>query len=117
MNAWTNSTHNRINTIHVLPRRFFMVHLIYFSTVNHSSPLCSLLAAGLNQFPINALCQQGYIVKRGTLAEAPGRRKQVYKCVYVCVCMCVCQDHYGVRAYSVIFQTQNTLFKDSAGPA
>lgn len=67
-----------------------------------------------------------YIVNRATLAVAPGRQKNsvcvcvclfVFVCVCVFVCVRVCQDHYGVKAYSVIFQTQNTLFKDSAGPA
>lgn len=50
-------------------------HLLF--SVNHSPPLSSLLAAGLNQTPISTFSQQcsnykDHIVSRGTLAEAPG---------------------------------------------
>lgn len=54
-----------------------------------------------------------YNVIRVRLAEAFGRQKQFCRCVH----MCVCQDHYCARAYSAIFQSQNSLFKASVGPA
>ena len=52
MNAWTN----RRNTTPPSAIPHSASHL--FLSVNHSPPLCSLLAAGLNQIPINA-CRNG----------------------------------------------------------
>ncbi len=62
------------------------------------------------RLPLETSCELGYLYRGSRQAEA-------ILCVCACVYVCVCQDHYGVRAYSVIFQTQNTLFKDSVGPA
>lgn len=95
-----------------------------FVTVNHSPTPQHLVSRRTPSDP-PSICLAGkaptknHNVNRCLQKRSAGSGNSTTGCLCVCACahMCMHQGHCGVRAYSVIFQRQNTLFKDCAGPA
>lgn len=110
----THTQQNKRYSCPLLQRSHSASHFCF--TVNHSPPPGSLLAADLNQILIDVFCQQeSHKSLHGDQGSPHKSSSQTEAAPSASVHVCL--NHYGVRAYSVIFQTQDTLFKDRAGPA